>query len=206
MGPSRTLRSEELAGIHLKDQNRITHFEETALPHLDAAYNLARWLTRNDHEAEDLVQTAFERALKFFDGFRGGDARAWLLTIVRNTYFTSLRDKRHESKDVYFDEELHRYDEDAGQESASSSYAIGSNPERISAAGDTRRVMNQALDSLPQAFKEAVVLKEMEELSYKEIAEISGVPIGTVMSRLARGRKLLVEYLKQHAVGGSNEL
>jgi RNA polymerase sigma factor (sigma-70 family) len=205
VGSSRTLRSEELAGIHLKEQSRITHFEETALPHLDAAYNLARWLTRNDHEAEDLVQAAFERALKFFDGFRGGDARAWLLTIVRNTYFTALRDKRHESKDVYFDEEMY-HGEDAGQAPASSSYAIGTNPETISAAGDTRRVMNQALDSLPQAFREAVVLKEMEDLSYKEIAEISGVPIGTVMSRLARGRKLLVEYLKQHAVGGSNEL
>lgn len=193
-------------GHHLKDKNRVTYFEEVALPHLDAAYNLARWLTRNDHEAEDLVQMAFERALKFFDGFRGGDARAWLLTIVRNTYFTSLRDKRHESNDVDFDEEIHRHDEGGGQASFSSSYDIGGNPETLATVGDTKRVMNQALESLPPVFKEAVVLKEIEDLSYKEIAEISGVPIGTVMSRLARGRKLLVEYLKQHAVGGSNEL
>jgi RNA polymerase sigma-70 factor (ECF subfamily) len=194
-----------LVGAHLRDQDTIKAFERTALPHLDAAYNLARWLTRDDHDAEDLVQAAFERALKFFDGFRGGDARAWILTIVRNTFYTSLRNSRHEKQDVSFDEENHA---DATNEASPlcPSFGEGANPEVLLAAFDTKRAVNEALNRLPHPFKEAVVLKELEELSYKEIAEISGVPIGTVMSRLARGRKLLVEYLKRYAEGGSNEL
>ena len=173
------------------------------MPHLDAAYNLARWLTRNNHDAEDLVQTAFVRAFKFFSGFRGGDARAWLLTIVRHSYYTSLRDNRHEDNDVGFDEAVHGSDGNAG---GGSPYAVGSDPESIAASRDTGRAVNQALEKLPQSFREIVVLKEMEDLSYKEIAEVAGIPIGTVMSRLARGRKLLVEYLQQHVVGGSNGL
>ncbi|MGZ3240843.1 MAG: sigma-70 family RNA polymerase sigma factor [Burkholderiaceae bacterium] len=188
---------------YLDDENKTGRFEAIVLPHLDAAYNLARWLTRNDHNAEDLVQMAFVRAFKFFGGYRGGDARAWLLTIVRHTYYTSLRDNRHEDDDVCFDEVNHSNHENTA---SGSPYDSGSNPESIALSRDTSRVVHQALENLPQAFREIVVLKEMGDLSYKEIAEVAGIPIGTVMSRLARGRKLLVEYLQQHGVGGANGL
>jgi len=169
------------------------------LPHLDAAYNLARWLTRSDQNAEDLVQTAYLRAFKFFDGFRGTDARAWILTILRNVYFTSLRDSRHEHADVSFDEDIHGR---AVEQLEGSPYDIGNNPEIVQAAHDTRRLVSQALESLPQTFREVIVLKEINDLSYKEIAEITDIPIGTVMSRLARGRKMLGDFLKKNAGGG----
>ncbi len=161
-----------------------------ALPHLDSAYNLARWLTRNDQDAQDLVQTAFLRAYRFMDGYHGdGDgARAWLLTIVRNTYYTSLRDSRPQHDDIGFDEEMHGHDGDG----------CGMDPENIVAAQDAKETINRALEALPRQFREVLVLKELDDLSYKEIADIVGIPIGTVMSRLARGRKLLLLYLKQH--------
>jgi RNA polymerase sigma-70 factor (ECF subfamily) len=141
------------------------------------------------------------RAFKFFRGFRGGDSRAWLLTIVRHTYYTSLRDNRQHGDEVDFDEALHGIDEGDGQ---SSSYNLGNNPEAILASRDTGNAVNRALERLPKNFREIVVLKEIEDLSYKEIAEIAGIPVGTVMSRLARGRKLLIEYLKQYSAGESN--
>lgn len=181
---------------HLDEQKKAKDFEALVLPHLDAAYNLARWLTRNDQNAEDLVQMAYLRAFKFFDGFRGTDARAWLLTILRNAYFTSLRDNRHEGGDTSFDEDL-----DGAQEAEMSSYNVGNSPEAALASKDTTRMVNQALETLPPAFREVIVLKEIDDLSYKEIAEIADIPIGTVMSRLARGRKLLGDLLKHHAVG-----
>ncbi|NEX64885.1 sigma-70 family RNA polymerase sigma factor [Noviherbaspirillum galbum] len=181
-----------------ENDDKTREFEAIVLPHLDAAYNLARWLTRNDHDAEDLVQAAFVRAFRFFDGFRGGDARLWLLTIVRHTYFTSLRDDRHEQDNIAFDEELHH--------AACESDTLGTQgvelPESAMLRSDTRHAVNRALDRLPGTFREVVVLKEMDDLSYKEIAEVTGIPIGTVMSRLARARKLLVAYLKQYASGG----
>lgn len=158
-----------------------------ALPHLEAAYKLARWLTRNDPDAQDLVQTAFLRAYRYIDGYHGDGARAWLLTIVRNTYYTSLRDSRPEHDDIGFDEELHGHDEDG----------CGS-PEAILARADAKEAIDDALETLPQPFREVLVLKEIDDLSYKEIADIVGIPIGTVMSRLARGRKLMLAYLKQH--------
>lgn len=182
----------------MNEQDKTSKFEAMALPHLDAAYNLARWLTRNEHNADDLVQTAFMRAFKFFDDFRGSDARAWLLTIVRNTYFTSLRDNRHEQAEVSFDEEVHVQEAD---DLNHSSYDTGNNPESIVAARDAKRLVNLALERLPQQFREVIVLKEINELSYKEIAEIADIPLGTVMSRLARGRELLREYLAEYAVG-----
>ena len=173
-------------------------FEAIALPHLDAAYNLARWLTRDDHAAEDLVQMAYVRALRFFDSFRGGDARVWLLTIVRNTYFTGLRDNRHEHEAVPFDEENHSHGSD---EVDISVFGVGNNPENILARLEASRALNLALESLPLSFREVVILKEMDDLSYKQIAQIAGIPIGTVMSRLARGRKLLVDYFRRHGTG-----
>jgi len=182
-------------GSHLDEKEKARKFEQLVMPHLDAAYNLARWLTRDNTNAEDLVQAAYLRAYKFFDSFRGDDARAWLLTIVRNAYFTSLRDNQHESTQVSFDEDMHGgLDQDIELSSAN-------DPQQVLETRDTRRLVNQALEKLPNAFREVIVLKEINDMSYKEIAEITDVPLGTVMSRLARGRKMLGDYLKK-VVGG----
>jgi RNA polymerase sigma-70 factor (ECF subfamily) len=172
---------------YLGDDDKTARFEAMTMPHLDAAYNLARWLTRNEHDADDLVQSAYLRAFRFADGFRGGDVRAWLLTIVRHTYYTALRDGQAQRGDVSYDEELHgdgEREDDAGD------------PAAIAASRDTCRTVNAALAQLPQAFREVLVLKEMDDLSYKQIAQVTETPIGTVMSRLARARKLLLAYLK----------
>lgn len=177
--------------MHEGSKDRTGQFEEVVLPHLDAAYNLARWLTRNSQDAEDLVQMAFVRAFRFFGGFRGDNARAWLLTIVRHAYYTSQRDNRHGEQDVEFDEALHS----AEAEAAASACFIGANPEASLAGRDVKAAVNAALDQLPQVFREVVVLKDIEELSYLEIAEIVGIPVGTVMSRLSRGRRLLQTLL-----------
>jgi RNA polymerase sigma-70 factor (ECF subfamily) len=184
-------------GKDLED-DKAARFEALAMPHLDAAYNLARWLTRSDSDAEDLVQTAFLRAFKASDGYRGGDARAWLLTIVRNTFYTSLRERHRERGDLCFDEELHS---DDAQDGEVSDYAFGNDPERIIALRDAGDTVNRALQKLPPAFREVLVMKEMDDLSYKEIAQIVGIPIGTVMSRLARARKQLLALL----VGGEGD-
>jgi RNA polymerase sigma-70 factor, ECF subfamily len=158
-------------------------FEETVLPHLDAAYNLARWLTRDDHDAEDVVQEANYRALKFFAGFRGGDGRAWLLAVVRHTAYTWL--KRHKSQELTtpFDEKVHS----VGGEDL--------DPEHLFQRQADRELLREALETLPLAFREALVLREMEGLSYQEIAAVASIPIGTVMSRLARARRLLQQQL-----------
>jgi RNA polymerase sigma-70 factor (ECF subfamily) len=157
-------------------------FEQTILPHLDAAYNLARWLVRNPSDAEDLVQEAMLRAVRFFGGYRGGDARSWLLAIVRRCCFTWL--SRHRAADLAeeFDEKTH-------------TTAPPPNPESLSVAGDEAARLHRALEQIPAVFREAVVLRELEEMSYKEIAEVAGVSIGTVMSRIARGRERLREVL-----------
>lgn len=182
------------------DKNNKNHdFEAMILPHLDAAFNLARWLTRNNQSAEDIVQSAYLRAFRFFDGFQGDDARTWLLKIVRNTYYSALRDDRHERNALPFDETLHSHDEN---ELDMSVFGKGNNPENILASLDTKRAVDQALESLPLQFREVVVLKELDDLSYKQIAEIVGIPLGTVMSRLSRGRKQLVVCLMQQGLGG----
>jgi RNA polymerase sigma-70 factor (ECF subfamily) len=170
---------------YLGDDDKTARFEAMTMPHLDAAYNLARWLTRNEHDAEDLVQSAYLRAFRFADGFRGGDVRAWLLTIVRHTYYTALRDGQAQRGDVSYDEELHGEEQDHAAD-----------PAAIAVSRDTSRTVNAALAQLPQAFREVLVLKEMDDLSYKQIAQVTETPIGTVMSRLARARKLLLAYLK----------
>ena len=166
-------------------------FEQTLLPHLDAAYNLARWLTRDDHDAEDLVQAAYLRALKFFGGFRGANSRAWLLTIVRNTCYTWIEQKRARGQETAFDEEIH------GVESS----AIGP-ASRVLREEDEQSV-RRAVEDLPAELREVVVLRELEGLSYKEIAAIAGIPMGTVMSRLARARERLQQRLGGFADGGS---
>lgn len=160
-----------------KDQ--LVRFEQAILPHLDAAYNLARWLTRNDHDAQDMVQEASLRAFKFFDGFHGVDARAWLLTIVRNTCYTWLEQNRRGQAMTSFDEEIHTVEEDA------------LNPSALALKSDDREMLKQSLEQLPAEFREVIVLRDLEELSYKQIAEVINVPLGTVMSRLARARARL---------------
>jgi RNA polymerase sigma-70 factor, ECF subfamily len=166
---------------------RLARFEKSVLPHLDAAFNLARWLTRNDHDAEDVVQEAYLRAFRFFDGLRDGDARPWLLAIVRNAGYTWL-EKNRPAEVVALD--------DAGLiasdvETAGHAAPAESNPEVIMLQSANRKLVNQALEEIPVGYREVVVMRELEDLSYKEIAAIAGIPIGTVMSRLARGRELL---------------
>jgi len=164
-------------------------FERVVLPHLDAAYNLARWMTRNDQDAQDVVQEATLRALTFFDGFHGGDGRAWLLAIVRTTCYTWLRRNRaHELTNV-LDEEWQSLLPD---ERSVSPEAM------LLQRADAQRV-REALEELPLPFREVVVLREMEELSYREIADLTDVPVGTVMSRLARARKRLQQSLLTQA-------
>jgi RNA polymerase sigma-70 factor (ECF subfamily) len=159
-------------------------FEQAVLPHLDAAYNLARWLTRNDHDAQDVTQEAFLRAFRFFDGYQGGNMRAWLLTIVRNTCYTWMHQNRPPEAAVEFDEEIHS-EESSG----------GADPEIQVLASADKDTVQRALAELPEIFREALVLREMEGMSYKEIADVTSVSIGTVMSRLARARTRLRESL-----------
>jgi RNA polymerase sigma factor (sigma-70 family) len=184
-------------GVDLNDIDKTRLFEKIAMPHLDSAYNLARRLTRNNQDAQDLMQTAFLRTYRFMDGYHGdGDgAPAWLLTIVRNTYYTSLRDSRPQHDDIGFDEEIHGH---GGDGCGMPRNDVGANPEDVLAAHNVKETINHGLEALPQLFREVLVLKEIDALSYEEIADIVGIPVGTVMSRLARGRKLLLIYLKQH--------
>jgi RNA polymerase sigma factor (sigma-70 family) len=167
----------------LGDQSKLTRFEQNILPHLDAAYNLARWLTRNEHDAEDMAQESYLRAFKFFEGFHGTDARAWLLAIVRNTCYTWLQQNRGRETMASFDEEIHTIENEA------------SNPARLVLKSDDREVLKEALEELPVEFREVVVLRDLEELSYKQVAEIANIPLGTVMSRLARARERLKRIL-----------
>lgn len=157
-------------------------FEALVLPHLPAAYNLARWLTRNDHDARDVVQEAFLRAFRAFHGFRGIEARPWLLAIVRNSGYTWLRARRG------FDAAAALQDDDLSDDTGRADLLDPA--EVLSRAQDPARV-HRALEAVPLRFREALVLRELEELSYREIATVLAVPIGTVMSRLARGRALL---------------
>lgn len=178
----------------MTEPTRTERFQQVALPHLNAAYNLARWLTRNDHDAEDIVQEAYLRAFKFFDRFHGEDARAWLLAVVRNTTYTWLQQNREHLPSTPFDEEVHSLD---GNGSVTALDQKDNNPEAMLARQDSGRLLNRALEQLPVEFREVLVLRELEDLSYKEIASIAAIPIGTVMSRLARGRKLLAECLTE---------
>ena len=178
----------------MTEQNRAEQFQRAVLPHLNAAYNLARWLCRNDHDAEDIVQEATLRAFRFFDGFHGEDARAWLLAIVRNTTYTWLQQNRGHESSTSFDEEFHSLQEGG---SVTLPNQADSNPEAILARDDDRGLVNRALEMLPVEFREVLVLRELEELSYKEISSVAGIPMGTVMSRLARARRLLGECLKR---------
>ena len=161
----------------------LLSFEAVMLPHLDAAHNLARWLLRNDQDAQDVVQEAYLRAFKSFGGFHGSNGRAWLLTIVRNTSYTLLKKNRVVDLTTPFDEEIHV----SGHESVS--------PVTILEHGEDAELISEAMDELPAEFREILVLRHQEGLSYKEIADIAQIPPGTVMSRLARARAKLKECL-----------
>jgi RNA polymerase sigma-70 factor, ECF subfamily len=158
-------------------------FERVVLPHLDAAYNLARWLLRSPADCEDVVQEACLRALRFFDGFRGGDGRAWLLKIVRNSCYSWVRKNRPTELSDEFDETVH------------SKEVVGEDTEAKLVSRANSEQVREALEALPAAFREVLVLREIEELSYKEISDITGVPMGTVMSSLSRARRRLREEL-----------
>ena len=160
------------------------------LPHLGAAYNLARWITGNDNDAEDVVQESYLRALKFFGGFRGENGRPWLLTIVRNTCFTWLRQNRFSELSTELDEEIHGIPR--GPE----------NPESILLAVTQSEMVRKAIEELPPEFREVIILRDMEDLSYKEIAGIASIPVGTVMSRLARARSRLQQLLSGPRTSG----
>jgi RNA polymerase sigma-70 factor, ECF subfamily len=169
----------------------MRQFETIAVPHMDAAFNLARWLTRNEHDAEDVVQEAYLRAFRFIDGYRGGDARAWILMIVRRSCFTWLARNRPFEIVAVDDEE----DE---QRLAAAPDTETPNPEAQLLQRLDEATLTALIEALPPLFREIVVLREIEELSYKEIAEILEVPIGTVMSRLARARQRLQEAWRRH--------
>lgn len=155
------------------------------MPHMDAAYNLARWLTRHEHDAQDVVQDAFLRAFKFFDSFHGSNSRSWLLSIVRNAAYTWLQKNRKSDLNVEFDEEVHGPEE------------LASDPLAPVLHEADQQLVRQAIEDLPVEFREILILRELEDMSYKEIAEITRIPIGTVMSRLARARKQLQSLLSE---------
>ena len=162
--------------------DRRQRFETLALPHMDAAYNLARWLSRSPVEADDIVQDAMLRAFRAFDGFRGGDIKAWLLTIVRNCWLSTIAGSQRRAHASLEDQELP---------------ATDASPEDAAIQTGTQRRMDLLIAQLAPEFREVLILREMEDLSYREIAEITGTPIGTVMSRLARARTQLRESAKE---------
>jgi len=164
----------------LDPQDRI-RFEQLVLPHLNSAANLARWMLRNRDDSDDVVQEATLRAYRFFGQFHGGDARAWLLQIVRNTCYTWLGKNRPSELMTEFDEEVHQ--------------RPAANPEILATQSDERQQLMRALESLSPRFREVLVLRELEGCSYKEIGEITGIPIGTVMSTLSRARQRLRQIL-----------
>jgi RNA polymerase sigma-70 factor (ECF subfamily) len=174
-----------------EEAKKLALFEQIIVPHLNSAYNLARWLTGNEHDAEDVVQEAYLRAFRFFDGFKGEEGKGWLLAVVRNTCRTWVRRQKGDIPKVVFDEQIH-----------------GKNREEASAESDLIEKarlgsLRECLELLPVDYRGVLVMREMEELSYKEIADIAGLPLGTVMSRLSRARKRLEDCLTTRINGAS---
>ena len=165
------------------ENDQLPNFEQAVLPHLDAAYNLARWLMRNEQDAQDVAQEACLRAFRFFPGFRGGDARAWLMKIVRNTCYTWLHANRPLQDTTEFDENLFPPDSHTP------------NPEEVVLQNDSGTLVRKALEKLSPNFREVLILRELEGMSYREIADITGMPVGTVMSSLSRARGRLRQVL-----------
>ena len=175
----------------LLNPSQRPRFEQVILPHLSAAYNLARWLTGNDHDAEDVVQDAYLRAVKFFAGFRGGDARPWLLAIVRHAGCDWLQRNRSHQRLTVFDEELH------------SDQGDSLDPAQLLLRQQDCEMLRQALGELPVEFREVLDMRELEGLSYKEIGAVTNLPPGTIMSRLTRARGRLRHYLVQQLREGA---
>ena len=175
----------------MEHQEKLQKFERLVLRHMDSAFNLARWFTRNQEDAKDLAQEAFLRAFNAFDRFEGEDGRVWLLTIVRNLYYTSVARKPQEQ--TTFDEEIH---------SARESF---DNPEVQLLRNADAQAVREGIEGLPPEFREPLVLRELEGLSYKEIAAIMELPLGTVMSRLARARDHLRDSLIAAGKGKSGK-
>jgi RNA polymerase sigma-70 factor, ECF subfamily len=174
----------------LPDETTAVDFERAFLPHMDAAYNLARWLVRDDHDAQDVVQEAYVRALRFAFRFRGDNPRAWILAIIRNAAFTWLKRNRGANPPAEFDENVHAGDVDAA----------GLEADALRRADAT--MIRAALEALAEEFREVIVMRDIEGLSYKEIADAADVPIGTVMSRLARARTKLARSVKEQIAKG----
>ena len=175
-------------GNQIEHELKPVTFEEAFMPHVDAAYNVARWLTRNDMDAQDVVQEALLRALKFFHRFHGDDGRAWLLKIVRNTSYTWLKQNRGKELPIELDENIYLNETDAH------------NPEANLLKKDQKQKIFEAMQELPHKLREVLILREFEEISYKEIAAIAGIPVGTVMSRLARARRKLLASISGDVV------
>ncbi|CAB3666942.1 RNA polymerase sigma factor [Paraburkholderia rhynchosiae] len=172
------------------DAAQSRRFQQLVLPHLDAAYNLARWLCGNPSDADDVVQEAFMRAFRFFDTFRGDSARPWLLAIVRRTWYTEWRRRASSHETVEFDDTM----DDAVFDGWS---AGGADPQALLIRDEDTRRVHEALALLPVEYREVLILRELEEMGYREIAHVADVPIGTVMSRLARGRRKLAALLAE---------
>jgi RNA polymerase sigma-70 factor (ECF subfamily) len=185
--PSTGNKSSLIVVLPIVATSLLDRFEQRVVPLMDDAYTLARHLVRDEHEAQDIVQEAYLRAWRYFAGFRGGDERAWLLTIVRNCCFTRRRGKRG-TEEVPYDDEAHGLD--TTNRYAADARAIGESE---------RGMLASALEMLPPEFREVLVLREIQEMSYREIARIAGVPVGTVMSRLARARERLRRALRRSA-------
>jgi len=182
------VNGQESRNTTLDAQDKLARFEQSIMPHMNAAYNLARWLAGNDTDAQDVVQEAYLRAFKFLSGFRGGDSRSWLLRIVRNAFYDWLKRNRREETATPFDEELHSTGDEKGM------------PDTLLLEKADHELMRKAIEDLPLEFREILVLREFEGFSYKEIADTAEVPLGTVMSRLARAREhlrtLVIERLE----------
>jgi len=169
-----------MTNSEIDQRGKLKVFEEVILPHLNAAYNLARWLTRNEQDAQDVVQESYLRAFRFFDGYRGGDGKSWLLAVVRNTCFTWRRHERRSTNEP-FDEMTH------------SSKVQPQTQEETMVQSSRMSILRNCIEMLPEGFREILVMRELEEMSYKEISDVACLPVGTVMSRLSRARKRLTE-------------
>ncbi len=173
----------------MEAQDKLTRFEQCMIPHMDAAYNLALWLTRNPEQAEDVVQDAYLRAFKFFDGFRGGNSRSWLLRIVRSAFYDSIRRERHEPAVATQETEAERLPDP------------WPHPDAALLQKADEELVRRAIEALPLEYREIILMRELENFSYREIAEIASLPLGTVMSRLARARERLRKYLADELEG-----
>jgi len=175
----------------IKPPAKLELFEEIILPHLNSAYNLARWLTQNEHDAQDVVQESYLRAFRFFDGYHGGEPKAWLLAVVRNTCHTWRRREKRDVTRVLFDEADHTPDLDAP------------NAEEKLVEETKMNTLRDCIETLPVEFREVLVMRELEEMSYQQVAEAANLPVGTVMSRLSRARKRLEECAGRRKSGAS---